>query len=79
MNPSIFGSSVQVVQTNVKILNAKCQKVNVNKMDGTSMDVPQSQTLTTVNEPPFEQVLPKPPSVESSSKISVSRDVNKEN
>ena len=45
-------------------------------MDG---HLPQSQTLTTVNEPPFKQVLPLPPSVECSSKISVSREVNKEN
>ena len=43
----------------------KCQKVNVNKKDG---HLPWSQTLTTVNEPHFEQALPQPPSVECSPK-----------
>ncbi|XP_065558783.1 nipped-B-like protein B isoform X2 [Artemia franciscana] len=76
VNPSSVGSPVQVVQNNVKMQNTKCQEVNVNKMDG---HVSQSQTLTTVNEPPVEQVLPQPPSVECNSKIHVNAEVNKEN
>ena len=41
--------------------------------------IPQSQTLTTVNELPVEQEFPQPPSVECNSKISSSVEVNKEN